>query len=255
MDWRWLLMAVGMAGLTGCAGVPTCTQALAPPLDSRAVVLVVDGAGANTAVQRTLQRTVAEQGLPLYVEGFPWSYGAGRFIADETDVEHSRAAGCRLAQRVRCLQQQINNLPVVVVGHSAGVAVVLACAEVLPPDSLERVVLLAPAVSAHYDLRPALIASRQGIDSFCSERDWFYLGVGTNWLGTADGKTDTAAGRTGFTPPPAQAADACLYAKFREHRWDPSVAWTGNGGEHSGTYKPIFLRTQIIPLLWPVASR
>ncbi len=76
-----------------------------------------------------------------------WQHGNGRFIADQTNPDHARAAGCQLAERIRAVQQRNPALPIDLVAHSAGSAAGLACAEALPPNSLERIILLAPAVS------------------------------------------------------------------------------------------------------------
>src|SRR5205807_2637254 len=145
-------------------------------------------------------------------------------------------------------------------------AVVLAAAEALPPDSVDRIVLLAPAVSSAYDLRPALACARGGVDVFYSARDWAFLGLGVELLGTADGCPGDAAGRVGFCPaaagrPGAAAggagccaaaagpADAALDARLRPPPWDPGRAWTGSRGGHSGCYQPVFPRPNVLPLL------
>jgi pimeloyl-ACP methyl ester carboxylesterase len=243
----WL---VGVTALVGCAGGPTRVESWTPPTcDARAVVIVIDGAGGFPNAYQALSRIVQEQGQALHVQTFEWSHGPIGFIADQTDSEYSRAAGRRLAERVLLLRQQAPGKPIELLGHSAGAAVALACAEALPPDSLERIVLLAPAVSQSYDLRPALTSARQGIDAYTSERDRFYLGFGINLLGTADGKHQPAAGRTGFCNPAPTAADAALYCRLHPHPWDPSQAWTGNNGEHGGAYKEGYLRSEILPLL------
>jgi hypothetical protein len=127
--------------------------------------------------------------------------------------------------------------------------VVLAAAEVLPPASVERIVLLAPSVSAGYDLRPALACARCGIDSFCSRRDVFLLGAGVTLAGTADRRWDPAAGRVGFRPVLVYPDDAQLYTKLREHSWDPRVAWTGDQGLHYGSNREEFARAYLLPLL------
>ena len=138
------------------------------------------------------------------------------------------------------------NQAIYLVGHSAGCAVVLVAMEGLPPGSVERVILLAPAVSADYDLRPALAGVRQTIDVFCSERDWAALRLGTGIIGTTDRHWTAPAGRVGFrTPEPGSP----LYAKLRQHPWHPSVAWTGNRGGHYDSYKPAYLRAYVLPLL------
>lgn len=247
-------LAVGMSLLlAGCAGGPARIVTLSPPApQTRAVVLVLAGAGGYTGVYKAMTRTVQDQGLPLQLEWIEWQHsGGGRFIADQTDPEYARNAGRLLAERVRPMLQQDPPVPVSLVAHSAGSAVALACAEALPPESLDRIVLLAPAVSCRYDLRPSLASARRGIDVFSSERDWFYLGLGVRMLGTTDGKSDQAAGRVGFIVPQPIETDTVCYRKLRQHPWDASVSWTGHDGGHTGAYQQVFLRTQIMPLLWP----
>jgi hypothetical protein len=119
----------------------------------------------------------------------------------------------------------------------------------VPPASLERIVLLAPAVSADHDLRAALTCVRGGVDAFYSENDVWYLGLGVAILGTADRERAAAAGRTGFHVTLYAPADANLFAKLRQYPWDPNLAWTGNHGGHYGAYQPGFLRVAVLPLL------
>src|SRR5439155_13518224 len=128
-------------------------------------------------------------------------------------------------------------------GHSAGCQVILSAAEALPPGSIDRIVLLAPAVSPEYDLRPVLRAARGGLDVFCSSRDVFFLGAGVALVGTTDGRFgQSAAGRTGFRVTPESSEDLLLYRRLRQHPWDPCVSWTGNYGGHYSVYKPEYLR-------------
>src|SRR5206468_13121931 len=128
--------------------------------------------------------------------------------------------------------------------------VALEATRCLEPDSLERIILLAPAVSADYDLRPALVAARSGIDVFTSKRDRLYLGLGPRLVGTADGKFFVPpAGRVGFDPPPLSATDAALAERLRQHPWESSMAWTGNLGTHAGTLNAAYFRAYVLTLL------
>ena len=199
----------------------------------------------------SLSQVIDEQHLPLEVECFKWHHGRMGFVADQTDTEHSKAAGHCLAERILCIKQQTPCRPIFILAHSAGCAVTLACTESLPPCTLARIILVAPSVSACYDLRPALICARCGIDVFSSDKDCWYLGFGIWLLGTADGKRTDAAGRIGFALPAACPEDAALYAKLRSHPWDPSLSCTGNHGGHYGTFKLGFMRSQVVPLLCP----
>jgi hypothetical protein len=124
-------------------------------------------------------------------------------------------------------------------------------AESLPPGGVERVVLLAPSVSTDYDLRPALARSRQGIDVFYSRRDWLVLGLGMTFSGTTDRRLGAAAGRVGFRPVITDPGDRALYARLRQHEWEPDVAWTGHTGGHYGADEPGHVRARIVPLLVP----
>jgi pimeloyl-ACP methyl ester carboxylesterase len=242
-----------LAGLSGCATVRQESRA-APPCcgcDGRTVVFCADGAGNTQGLSTALREAFAAQHLPVCVETVEWSYGPYRFLADQIDYRHARNAGCELAARITALRQTAPETRIYLVGHSAGSAVILAAAEALPPGSIEEIVLLAPAVSAQYDLRPALRAAHQGIDVFCSERDRAILGIGVAVVGTTDRRWTAAAGRVGFQPPQgASAEEVALYAKLREHPWVPCLAWTGNYGGHFDTYQqPMYLRAYVLPLL------
>src|SRR5947207_1011475 len=107
---------------------------------------------------------------------------------------------------------------------------------------------MAPSVSADYDLRPALLGVRDGLDVFCSARDWGYLGIGTALVGTSDRHWSAAGGRVGFRPRVERPEDVALYGRLRQHPWDPCLAWTGNRGGHYGTYQPEYLCAYVLPL-------
>jgi pimeloyl-ACP methyl ester carboxylesterase len=185
----------------------------------------------------------------LQVETFVWSHGYGRYVLDHTDHANHLAQGRRLADLVVAYRQACPGRRLYLVGHSAGCAVVLAAAEVLPPDGVDRIVLLAPSVCTAYDLRPALRTARCGIDAFSSSQDRLVLGLGMGLVGTAEHACRTAAGQYGFTPVLAGPEDAALYGKLRQHPWDPAVQWSGNDGGHYGTNQAGFLRAYVLPLL------
>jgi pimeloyl-ACP methyl ester carboxylesterase len=239
-----LLSVPGLA--VGCASPPVRVETRAPLSAPAGVVYVIDGAGGYQTAPRAVAAAVADAHLPLEVRSFDWTHGRGRALADEVDANYSRAQGRRLAVEVVQYQASHPGIPVYLVAHSAGGAVALAAAESVPCNALARVVLLAPSVSEGYDLREALAGTSGGIDVFTSERDRFWLGVGTAVVGTSDGVRQAAAGRVGFDPP-----DDPLASRLRQHPWDPSVAWTGNAGGHAGTLLSSYLRAYVLPLLSP----
>jgi pimeloyl-ACP methyl ester carboxylesterase len=180
-----------------------------------------------------------------------WSHGCPRILADHIAFGHAREEGRRLAAEVVVLRQGCPDAPVYLVGHSAGCAVVAAAAEWLPPDGVDGIVLLAPALSQGYDLRPVLRCARQRVDVFYSEHDWVYLGLFTSLIGTSDRHWTAASGRYGFLPPAGEPGDFALARRLRQHPWQPGYAATGNRGGHYGIYQPDFLRCYVLPLLGP----
>lgn len=247
---RLLLMGL-LAVAAGCASTrpqPATCGCLSSNAD---VVFVCDGSGDYRTTSKGLCQAIAEQNAPLRVETFVWSHGYRRLLIDHVDHCNHLEEGRRLAALAAAERQANPGRAVYLIGHSSGCAVVLAAAEASAPDGIERVVLLAPAVSRDYDLRPALRASRQGIDVFTSCRDIGALGIGMTLIGTADRRWSAASGRVGFTPIVTCPGDEVLYAKLREHPWDPVVAWSGNRGSHYGTLQDGFMRAYILPLLRP----
>jgi hypothetical protein len=241
--------------VAGCAVPPRPVASQCLPERPRGLVLVLDGAGGYPEATGALTRAVMQDRVPLRVIPFEWTHGVGRPLADMTDVDHARAQALQLAADIRHYREVMPATPISLVGYSAGAFVVLEATKSLEPDTLERIVLLAPAVGADYDLGPAAMRARQGIDVFTSRRDQFFLGLGTGIVGNADGTTSApTAGRVGFDPPPLATSQGCVAQRIRQYPWDPGVAWTGNFGGHSGTLRRDYLRTFVVPLLAPPAG-
>lgn len=226
------------------------TEAKASAGSRKSLVIVLDGAGGFEAASRTMQRTAAECKLPLEVHGFHWTHGYCRIFSDQIHVSHTRQQGRKLAELLLACRHEAPDRPIYLVGHSAGCGVALVAAEALPPNTLERIVLLAPAVSAKHDLRAALRSSCQGIDAFISSHDWCCLGLGIMLAGTTDRCwLSGAAGKIGFQPFFTCSEDQAIYTKLRQYPWNPSLMWTGHKGGHYGGYQPGFLRAFVFPLL------
>ncbi len=213
------------------------------------VVFALNGAGSSRATSTALENVVADACLPLAVVEVEWSHGPGRFVADQTDWCHAQEQGRRLASRIVSYREANPGRTVYVVAHSAGSAVALTAAAVVPPGSLNRVILLGPSVSSDFDLRPALRGT-QGMDVFYSRRDVFSLGLGVALVGTTDGgRGCQAAGKVGFRAEAETSEDAALYAKLRQYPWNRCQARFGNRGFHSGGHRPRFLHAFVLPLL------
>jgi pimeloyl-ACP methyl ester carboxylesterase len=243
-----LLLVLPPAGAAGCAGPRQTAYSPPPAGPCRGDVPVADGARNFQCASASLELVAAEAGLPLEVRTVVWSHGYPRPLSDHVDYGHARAEGRCLASEVWALRAACPDAEVYLVGHSAGCTVVLAAAECLPPDSVDGIVLLAPAMSCGYDVRPALRCARQGMDVFYSPHDWVYLGLVTGLLGTSDRRWGAVSGRYGFRPRVESAEDAALLVRLRQHPWQPAYAAAGHRGGHYGGYQPEFLRAFVLPL-------
>jgi pimeloyl-ACP methyl ester carboxylesterase len=239
-----------LAGCWGAGYRPEVYRALsAPARPAVGVVFVANGSGDFRTVSRNLSQVVAETGAPLQIETYVWSHGYGRYVIDHVDHDNHLDHAYLLASQVAAYRQACADRRIYLIGHSAGCAVVLAAAEMLPRDSVDRIILLAPSVSTAYDLRRALCTARHGIDVFHSSEDRVILGLAMQVVGTADRLSRTAAGHDGFTPVITCPGDAALYGKLRQHPWDPVVEWTGHNGGHYGSNRQDFLKAYVLPLL------
>jgi pimeloyl-ACP methyl ester carboxylesterase len=248
-----LLIAGILPLLPGCLAAGPRYEVYRPSLPQAAplegVVFVANGSGDFRTVSANLIDVVAATATPLQIETILWSHGFGRYVTDHMDHANHLSQGRLLADRIIAYRQAYPNRRVYLIGHSAGSAVVLAAAELLPPDSVDRILLLAPSVSVTYDLRPALRTARRSIEVFYSEEDGLILGLGMMIVGTADSWCRKAAGQYGFTPALECPGDTELYSKLRQHPWDPIVEWSGNNGGHYGSNQAGFLRAYVLPLL------
>lgn len=253
--WRWTVLAAALLRC-GCASAPPRLPPPPPPSGPvTGVAFCADGAGGFGYTTETLAHTAARVCPGLRVEHVAWSHGTGRMLADNCDWANTREQGRRLAEAVTAARRRYPTVPIYFVAHSAGCAVELEAAGRLPPNSIDRIVLLAPSVSTDYDLRPALAASRGGIDAFHSRSDWVTLGLAMRVFGTTDRRWTPASGLVGFRRP-ADPAGACLYdRRLREHFWGPEDESMGHRGGHYGSYEPEFLRARVLPLLCPPEPR
>src|SRR5262245_37690149 len=162
-----LYLAITLTAVGGCA-TSRQHESFAPHVipGQRGVIVSVDGAGGFDALTNSLQQAVDADCLPFAVAMFDWSHGYYRILSDQMDYCHARAQGQRLACEVLALRQRCPAGQIHLIGHSAGCHVILAAADFLPPNSVDQIVLLAPSVSADYDLRRALCCSSRGIDVF-----------------------------------------------------------------------------------------
>src|SRR5207253_5202504 len=141
-------------------------------------------------------------------------------LMDQIGTGHAREQGARLAAAIQERKAREPERRVVVVGHSAGCAVALAAGDVLPMDAIDRFILLAPSVSTGYDVRPSIWSAKEGMDVYCSKKDWVALGFVMRVVGTTDNFwSGSAAGRWGVKPKKSSIWAEVESARVRQHFW------------------------------------
>ena len=120
------------AMLTGCATTRNRTTAAvqvgAPRAPDKAVVFCADGAGGFGGTSAALRENLGEQSC-VRVELFDWSHGKWRMLSDHLHHRNIVVQGQRLASEAQAQKARCPDVPIYLVGHSAGSAVVLVAAE------------------------------------------------------------------------------------------------------------------------------
>lgn len=216
------------------------------------LVFVVGGVGGFDFLNSAAQKALPKTGVKHEIRDFVWTHGKGQMFRDLQDVRYLLHKADELAAQILKVKEETPDRPVYVVGKSGGAGLVLAAAELLPPGTLERIILLSAAVRPNYDLRFALRATRGEIISFYSAYDQVILNWGTRQFGTVDRFYGASAGLHGFLiPPHLGPVDRALYAKLVQVPWKPGMIFEGHFGNHAGTSMPGFVGREVSPWLKP----
>jgi pimeloyl-ACP methyl ester carboxylesterase len=236
-----------VSGLCAVSTVQSQTKPAGQPASGLDMVFIINGSAAGTSVTENLTTVIAKHRLAMNTDTIAWCRW-GSQVGDHTDYwAQVYAANC-LAGKIADYHARWPKSKIYLIGHSAGTHITLLAAGKMPPNTIERVVLLAPSVSTFFDLRPALRASRKGIDCYFSFDDNL-VSVGTWKFGTADGLFVKSAGEIGFTPLPPNVPDASLYQKVHHFPWAPEMEWTGHRGGHYGPTSEGFLDFYVLPVM------
>ncbi|MEQ9409357.1 MAG: hypothetical protein RIK87_16595 [Fuerstiella sp.] len=205
--------------------------------------LVLPGVLGTTPYNTKLIRLLKD--APTAVDYFDWTRGVPLFQRRGLRREdpNSVAAGAIL-QRIVDYQDRFPGRPVHVVALCAGAGPACeALARLAPERSVNSAILLGPALSPGYDLRPALRGTQNGIDSFHSPLDVPVLVALTTVVGTVDGQHLPAAGAIGFVGARHDSP------QLRQHMYNPKMLMQGHYGGHFGWTASRFVAQNVIPII------
>jgi pimeloyl-ACP methyl ester carboxylesterase len=243
---RALALLLACAAATA-ADAPTerldCAPAAAP---ARAAgegrVLILPGVG-NTRLHLAGFVAAAERQLPEFdVEVRTWGQP---FLTIHNLRAHERnvATAASLAAEIADWRGSHTDAPFYLVGYSGGGGMATLVTAALPDGvEIDRLVLVAPAISPNYPLTSEVLPHvREYAVNFTSERD-LQVGWGTRTFGTIDRIYTASAGAIGF----AEAHERLL-----EHHWSSADVPLGHAGNHLAYLSPRWQVAKLLPALDP----
>ena len=197
-------------------------------------------------------------GVEWTIQVYDWSVGSPLgWSIHLTNLQRNLTYARRLARLLGQYRREHPDAPIYIIGHSGGAGLAVMALEALPADVwIDGAVLLAPALSPAYDLRPAMRHVSRGIYNYHSRLDLAFLKAGTIVFGTVDRVHGAAAGAVGFTVPPGLSQpDQQLYDdKLRQIPWTSEMRQAGHYGGHVGWAGRRFVKTYVAALLLGTSS-
>lgn len=212
------------------------------PSQAEGRLLILPGVG-NTRFHLAGFVAAAEAQLPRFdVEVRTWGVPfmtIHNLRAHERNVATAEAIAAEIAEWRRAHP----DAPFYLVGYSGGGGMATLITAALPDDvAIDRLVLVAPAISPDYPLEAEVLPHvREYVVNYASERD-LQVGWGTRTFGTIDRKNTDSAGAIGF----AEANERLL-----EYRWSTADEPFGHSGNHLAYLSGRWQAAKLLPVLDP----
>ncbi len=220
----------------------------------RGYTIVVVGVNGDNMLSAGLAPGLVEGGYPGAVEVVDWTTGFWPLFVYHLRASSRHRAGAQLiGEKIAAYQARYPGREVNLVGFSAGAAVAVKAVEEMGQGrEIDRLVLLAGAISPLHDMRSVLGRVRVGVWNYYQPQDVVALWAGTLLGGTADGHHIVSAGAVGFWRRPGLSdRERQLYRdKLVQLPYQPQMALSGNLGGHFQCTGRKFVAQWISPLLW-----
>jgi len=220
-----------------CGSAP---ETLVSPVQGR--VLILPGVG-NTRFHLAGFVAATEAQLPNFtVEVRTWGEP---FLTIRNLRAHERnvATAVRVADEIAEWRRANPVAPFCLVGYSGGGGMATLITSALPSDvSIDRLVLVAPAISPDYPVRSAVLPHvREFVVNYASERD-LQVGWGTRTFGTIDREYTASAGAIGF---------AVEDERLLQYHWSAADIPFGHAGNHLAYLSGHWQAAKLLPSLDP----
>lgn len=241
---RVLFAAMLSVAAWGCRSdrVPLAVAPAAAPAEP--YVLHLPGIGGYLPVDRSLMRGLRAGGVNGTIAYYDWTAGdpGMRALLDNANkVEQAD----RVAEMLIALHRADPNRPIYLIGHSGGAGIAVWALERLPETvRIQRLILLAPALSSTYDLSHALQRVEDRAYALISEHDPVL--AATRVFGTIDSVRTHAAGRVGFIVPHDAGP---VYDKLVQLPYRNEWMELGHLGDHIGMMQAAFAAQVLAPLI------
>jgi pimeloyl-ACP methyl ester carboxylesterase len=229
--------AVAPAGRWDCGPAP---ETMPSPVSGR--LLILPGVG-NTRFHLAGFVAATEALLPRFtVEVRTWGKP---FLTIHNLRAHERneATAASIAAEIAAWRQANPDTPFYLVGYSGGGGMATLVTSALPAGvSIDRLVLVAPAISPDYPVESAVLPHvREFVVNYASERD-LQVGWGTRTFGTIDRKNTVSAGAIGFT---------AEHERLLQYRWSAADIPFGHAGNHLAYLSGRWQAAKLLPSLDP----
>lgn len=239
-----ILSLLVIAGLPPYAGCASSTHEISEGSTSGHVILL-PGVEGGIWQMRGMRQGLRDAGIHWTIEIIPWGTPPLHSLSNLTDLPANLKRAGQIAKRITELRAQRPNSAIVLVGYSGGGGLAMLTLNALQGDAqVNRVVLLAAAISNTYDLSVAQKRCSERIVNVYSPRDGI-VGWGTSLFGTIDRRNTVSAGHSGFLK-----ADDSLRVedKLEQIAWSPQ--WEAYG--HTGTHVCYLFRPWACHVLAPL---
>jgi len=237
-----------IAGLLAVLAATGCATPVVAPQQPNTVIIVpgLGGDGGDGGVYAQIVHGLRDAGSQDCLRIFNWGCSWALFPVTLSSSALHHDTERKLAEQITQWRNDHPGCRIVLIGHSAGAGVVVGALGRLDDCTVVGpVILLAPALSPDFDLRPALVHATV-VHVFFSPEDTFWQGIGSFIFGGYDGIHRDGAGRKGFTLAQLTAEQK---AKVIQHPWQAQWKPLGEDGGHFDWMARPFVTEVLAPLI------